>query len=211
MSATATRMLLLGAVAMFQPVNGYQIRRELMSWRVDEWAHTNPGSIYTGLATLERLGHLVRHDLRDGGRDVAVYELTDSGRQELQSLFREAVEAADLHSPLGFHVAFSLLPLIPRKQVLRYLETRAEKLDRRLDELSGPPDPGSPPHVHRMVDLWCRQVTTERVWLTELLAEIRDGGLSFAGEPMTWTPAPDDPGLQMAQDRARYQRMLGRD
>ena len=29
MSARGTRLLLLGGVAMFQPVNGYQIRREL--------------------------------------------------------------------------------------------------------------------------------------------------------------------------------------
>ena len=36
-------MLLLGAVALFEPVNGYQIRRELLSWQVDRWAHTNPG------------------------------------------------------------------------------------------------------------------------------------------------------------------------
>ncbi|MDQ4113433.1 MAG: PadR family transcriptional regulator, partial [Actinomycetota bacterium] len=35
-------MLLLGAVALFEPVNGYQIRRELMSWHVDQWANINP-------------------------------------------------------------------------------------------------------------------------------------------------------------------------
>ena len=49
MAVRETRMLLLGAVAMFEPVNGYQIRRELVSWQVDQWAHVNPGSIYHGL------------------------------------------------------------------------------------------------------------------------------------------------------------------
>ena len=83
MSGHETRMLLLGAVALFEPVNGYQIRRELLSWQVDRWANVNPGSIYGGLNTLTRQGHLVRHDLVDGGRDVAVYELTDSGRAGL--------------------------------------------------------------------------------------------------------------------------------
>jgi len=52
MTPNATRMLLLGAVAMFEPVNGYQIRRELVSWQVDRWAHGKPGSIYNGLGTL---------------------------------------------------------------------------------------------------------------------------------------------------------------
>ena len=86
MSAHETRMLILGAVALFEPVNGYQIRRELLSWQVDRWAKTNPGSIYHGLTSLTNLGHLVRHDLVDGGREVAVYELTPAGlRHVLQA------------------------------------------------------------------------------------------------------------------------------
>src|SRR6478609_1325186 len=55
MASTSTRMLLLGAVQLFEPVNGYQIRRELVSWRVDEWAHINPGSIYSGREEFQRL------------------------------------------------------------------------------------------------------------------------------------------------------------
>jgi hypothetical protein len=42
MAANETRMLLLGVVAMFAPVNGYQIRRELVSWQIDKWAHVQP-------------------------------------------------------------------------------------------------------------------------------------------------------------------------
>ena len=86
-------MLLLGAVALFEPVNGYQIRRELLSWQVDRWAKTNPGSIYHGLTSLTAAGHLVRHDLVDAGRDVAVYELTPSGRAE--------PSASELFTPLA--------------------------------------------------------------------------------------------------------------
>ena len=79
MTPNATRMLLLGAVAMFEPVNGYQIRRELVSWQVDRWAHVNPGSIYNGLGTLTRQGLLARTDVVDGTREVAIYEITDAG------------------------------------------------------------------------------------------------------------------------------------
>jgi len=86
MTPNATRMLLLGAVAMFEPVNGYQIRRELVSWQVDRWAHVNPGSIYNGLGTLTRQGLLARTDVVDGTREVAVYEITDAGRAELESM-----------------------------------------------------------------------------------------------------------------------------
>src|SRR3546814_4934195 len=107
MAAHETRRLLLGAVALFEPVNGYQIRRELLSWQVDRWAHTNPGSIYHGLSALANLGHLVRHDLVDGGREVAVYELTDSGRTELERLMVDALETVNPYERSAFTVARS--------------------------------------------------------------------------------------------------------
>src|SRR4029078_11461056 len=95
MAGEETGMLLLGAVALFEPVNGYQIRRELLSWQVDRWAHTNPGSIYPGLTSLPAQGHLGWHDLVDGGREVAVYELTEVGRAELRRLMVEALETVN--------------------------------------------------------------------------------------------------------------------
>ena len=45
MAATETRLLLLGGVLLFEPVNGYQPRRELLSWQVEDWAHIGRGSI----------------------------------------------------------------------------------------------------------------------------------------------------------------------
>ena len=58
MAATETRLLLLGGVLLFEPVNGYQLRRELLSWQVEDRAHIDPGSIYSGLSTLTRQGTL---------------------------------------------------------------------------------------------------------------------------------------------------------
>ena len=53
---SATRLLLLGTVRIFQPVHGYFVRRELLSWHADAWAHLNPGSVYNGLRSLVREG-----------------------------------------------------------------------------------------------------------------------------------------------------------
>ena len=50
---STTRLVVLGAIRQFQPVHGYFLRRELMSWHVDEWAKIQPGSIYNALRTLE--------------------------------------------------------------------------------------------------------------------------------------------------------------
>ena len=51
---SSTRLLVLGAVRIFQPIHGYDVRRELLSWRVDKWANVAPGSIYNALKTLTK-------------------------------------------------------------------------------------------------------------------------------------------------------------
>jgi DNA-binding PadR family transcriptional regulator len=213
MAAHDTRMLLLGAVALFEPVNGYQIRRELMSWQVDEWAHVNPGSIYNGLTTLTRQGHLLRHDLVDGNREVAVYELTGAGRAELDRLLQQSLETVDLYDVVGFHAALGMLVLVPRPAAIRHLSHRLRALEDLLPHLEGVvgSDPAAaPPHALRSMELQLHRARAERAWLVELLDDIRSGELSFLGEPMGWRPADDDPGWQMNEDRERYRALLGR-
>jgi DNA-binding PadR family transcriptional regulator len=53
---TPTRLLVLGVVRLLQPVHGYDVRRELLSWQADEWANVAPGSVYGALKTMERDG-----------------------------------------------------------------------------------------------------------------------------------------------------------
>lgn len=206
-------MLLLGAVAMFEPINGYQIRRELVSWEIDKWAHVNPGSIYNGLATLTRQGHLVRHDLVDGTREVAVYEMTTKGRAELVQLMVRALEEVDPYDRVAFHAAFSMLPLLDRAQVVHSLERRKVVLQETLDRFPSPRHDGGeygPPHAFASMMLWRDSVATELAWLTDTMRRITSGDLRFEqGEDWGWTPPADDPGWQMNADREKYRALLG--
>ena len=45
-------MMILGLVQWMQPVHGYDVRRELLSWNADKWANIQPGSIYHALRKL---------------------------------------------------------------------------------------------------------------------------------------------------------------
>jgi DNA-binding PadR family transcriptional regulator len=214
MSAHTTRLLLLGGVSLFEPVNGYQIRRELVSWQVDRWAHVNPGSIYHGLTTLTRQGHLVRHDLLDGNREVAVYELTDDGRAELDRLMRSSLETVDPYDRVAFHAAFSMLPLLDKGDAVECLETRCRALEETVgqfpDAATAAGDLG-PPHAIRSLMLWRDTAVTELAWLRETLRDIADGTLKFArDEDWGWQPPPDDPGWQMNSDREKYRALLNR-
>jgi DNA-binding PadR family transcriptional regulator len=213
MAANETRLLVLGAVSLFEPVNGYQIRRELMSWEVDRWAHINPGSIYSSLATLTRQGHLRRHDLTDGGREVAVYTSTDAGREELGSLFVRALGTVEVLDPLPLHTALSMCTLFPREVVAGCLATRVGALADHLAELrrrlAGLGAGGAPPHVARVLELRISLGEVELTWVEGFLAEVRSGALGFAGEPTGWQPPADDPGRQLAKDQVRYRALLG--
>ena len=212
MAATETRLLLLGTVMLFEPVNGYQLRRELLSWQVEDWAHVNPGSIYSGLTTLAKQGNVERHDLVDGSREVAVYTSTPAGRREFERLWVRAVEAVDLLSPLPFHTALSLMPLMRRDRVADALRSRLANLDARVrEQMDGARDVSLlPPHVRSMADLWMGMAQTEREWLVDLVARVERGEFELRGEPTTWQPPSDDPGWQMAHDRNRYLELIAR-
>lgn len=203
-------MLLLGAVALFEPVNGYQIRRELLSWHVDRWAHTNPGSIYHGLTSLTGQGHLSRHDLVDAGREVAVYELTTEGRAELRRLMVEALETVNPYERSGFTVAFSMLPLLDRDEVQRSLIKRRVELERTVAEFGNAKPGVAPPHATRSMLLWLDLAVAELAWLRETIEEVKSGRLAFAPGDDGWTPPADDPGWQMNADRERYRSLLDR-
>lgn len=209
-AALETRLLLLGAVSLFAPVNGYQLRRELMSWQVDEWANIAPGTIYNGLATLTKRGDLIRHDIRDGTRDVAVYEVSDQGRAEFDRLFETALTTVNLTMPIAFHTAMALLPLVTRDVARRLITTRLERLDALRQQYAEASPPSAPPHVEALTTLWARLGQVENEWLIRLAFRIGDGALDFAGETPGWTPDPDDPGWQMAADRQRYLALLAR-
>jgi len=213
MASTSTRMLLLGAVQLFEPVNGYQIRRELVSWEIDKWAHVNPGSIYHGLTTLAGQGLLERHDLRDGTRDVAVYEITAEGRSVLDAMLVEALETVDPYDRVPFHIAFGMLPLVPKAQVVTSLTARRVALELAVaDFVRGADDPmNGPPHARRGWVLWMDLAVAELGWLREVVVDIREGRLKFSpGEDWGWSPPPEDEGWQMGTDREKYRALLGR-
>lgn len=209
-AALETRLLLLGAVSLFAPVNGYQVRRELMTWEVDSWANIAPGSIYNGLTTLARRGDLIRHEIHDEARDVAVYEVSEQGRQEFARLIETAVTTVSLTMPIAFHTAMALLPLVSRTEARRLILTRLERLDDVRQHYADAPTGSAPPHVDALTTLWSRLGAVEYEWLTRLVFQIGDGEFDFAGEEPRWNPEPDDPGWQMADDRRRYISLLAR-
>jgi DNA-binding PadR family transcriptional regulator len=185
----STRLLILGAVRIFQPVHGYYVRRELQSWHVDEWAHLNPGSIYNALRTLTREGMLreVATESAEGRPARTTYALTNDGEAEFLHLLREAMGRVDPFTPDRTFTAFSFSFALPREEVVALLESRIAQLEAahrsvrfRIEETLA--DPDTPNHIvelGRLSDAWQQG---ELGWTRDLLKRIRSGGYTFAGE-----------------------------
>lgn len=205
MAAIQTRFLVLAAVASFEPLNGNQVRRELVGWGADRWGQVQPGSVYSMLGTLTKQGLVAAHEIEDGARQVTVYTLTADGRTELDRLFEQIITVPDPANPVAFYAAVSQAGLLPRRRFCELLRAR-QSADERLASTWGmAAERQRPPAVTHSTSLWLGIAQAERTWVSDTLALVESGGLVFQGEDGAVT-LPVDPGLP--REQARYRRLI---
>lgn len=193
---STTRLLLLGVVRIFQPAYGYQLRRELMTWKVEHWANINPGSIYTGLRTLAKHGYLLELEEGTGNKPGRTsYKLTSDGESEYFSLLRTALWSVDGFQPGRMQAALSFLWSLRRDEVLAALESRIVQLEQTAKaepfvERQVAEDPATPNHVVEMFRIANARDRGELEWTREFRQRVVDGDYSFAGEAPSWQPQP---------------------
>jgi DNA-binding PadR family transcriptional regulator len=193
---STTRLLLLGVVRIFQPAYGYQLRRELLTWNVQEWANINPGSIYTGLRTLAKHGYLQELEEGPGQRPGRTsYKLTTDGETEYFTLLREVLWSVDGFRPDKMQAALSFLWSLRRDEVLAALDARITQFEQRetfatFSERQVTEDPGTPNHVVEMFRIATARDRGELEWTRTFRDRVAGGAYSFAGEPPDWEPSP---------------------
>ncbi|WP_448059991.1 PadR family transcriptional regulator [Cellulomonas hominis] len=195
-TGAATRLLILGCVRIFQPVHGYFLRRELLSWRVDEWANVHPGSIYHALRTLTASGQLDEVEAHaEGTRPTrTAYALTAAGEEEFQALLRDAF--TELDDPVLFVVGMNFATNLPRAEVLELVTARGELIRDRIayaDEWvdQALESPEMPPATSEVLRIFGARLTGELVWLEDYLDRVAGGAYAFHGEPPDWAPSPE--------------------
>lgn len=181
LAVSATRMMILGLVNWMQPVHGYDVRRELLSWNADKWANIQPGSIYHALRKLTAEG-LLREVATEqvGGRPArTTYEVTAKGREEFESLLRDLWW--QLHQPSDpFSAAFSFLPALPREEAAAALRNRARLLRAGNESMRASLDSdwirrSKPVHVGWMYELWCARAEADIAWCERIAGLIESG------------------------------------
>jgi DNA-binding PadR family transcriptional regulator len=193
---SVTRLLVLGAVRIFQPAHGYLVRRELLSWQADEWAHLNPGSVYNALRTLTRDG-LLEELPTDGGADGArqgsgpparaSYRLTADGEGEFLGLLRSALWQLHPFEPGRLTAAISFWNALTRAEVLDALGARRAQLEAGLPMLDHLADAartalGKPDRIQEHFRLSQSLLRGELDWVEAVTERIRAGAYTFAGE-----------------------------
>jgi len=117
--------MILGLVRWMQPVHGYDVRRELMSWQAEEWANIAPGSIYHALRKLSDEGLLEEVATEQVGARPArtTYRVTPKGEIEFDELLRRFWW--EYQQPIDpFLAGFSFLPALPRREAAAALRNR---------------------------------------------------------------------------------------
>lgn len=189
---SSTPLIILGAVQQFQPVHGYFLRRELMTWHVDEWANIQPGSVYNALRTLEQDGYIVAEATESKGKRPArtTYSITPEGKVEFLRLFREAlwdVKAFDTTPAMSIA---SFMHALTRTEVIEALGHRVEKLEAVIlsngyDIEDTKQSTTTPDYVVEIFDFANKRLRAEQEWVRTLRQRIIDGAYTFAGEAST--------------------------
>jgi len=178
-------MLVLGVVHQHGQAHGYQVRRELLTWRADIWARVNPGSIYQALRTCTKNGLLepVATEAA-GGPERTVYRLTPDGETEFLHLVRVAVsDPAWGPGAESLNAAFAFLHLLSRREVADLLGYRARALSaHRASFVATGADDGTPPQVEALNRLHADQIGVAIAWAEDLRKEILAGAYAFAGD-----------------------------
>lgn len=190
---SATRLLVLGTVRIFQPAHGYLVRRELLSWDVENWAAINPGSIYNMLRTLTRDGLLAEVDAvdrADAGKGPArvAYRLTPDGETAFLGLLTSALWEISERDPYLLPAGLCFVTMLTRKQATEALEGREAAIALRVRSLEARgrmllEQRRIPPHTVELMDLGIAHLTGELRWVREARERIEDGHYRFAGEP----------------------------
>lgn len=190
---SATRLLVLGAIRIMQPVHGYDVRRELLSWRLGELANVKPGSIYGAIRTLEKDGCIAVHarESEQSRPERTTYVLTGEGEKEFHLLLRESwwnvTTAAEPLVP-----ALCLMLFLPREELIGALQARVGQLQGSLastgftrdsirDGATGA-EGEIPEHVRDILDFVSARARAELEWARGLQRRLRAGAYTFSGE-----------------------------
>jgi DNA-binding PadR family transcriptional regulator len=184
-----TRLVVLGAVRQFEPVHGYFLRRELMTWHVDEWANIQPGSIYNALKSLKQDGYIQENGTEAAGKrpERTIYQTTPNGVVELMRLLRQTLWTVETFDTKPVMALTSFMFLLSRAEVVAALKVRIAEIDAKVasngfDISDVAKSSTTPAYVREIFELSSLRLRAEQEWARGLYERILAGAYTFADE-----------------------------
>jgi DNA-binding PadR family transcriptional regulator len=201
---STTRLMILGLVNWMEPVHGYDVRRELLSWNADKWAKVQPGSIYHALKKMTEEGLLEEVTTEQVGArpERTTYAITARGKDAFENMLREQWwEISPAMDP--FAAAFAFVPALPRKEAVAALRHRARMMRVTAQGMqdmiaTGRTDITKPVHVQWMFELWIARSEGEVAWC-ERVADLIESGVSYM--PGTDAAADEEAGWKAYREK----------
>lgn len=197
---STTKLMVLGAVRIFQPAHGYWLRRELLTWGVQSWANVNPGSIYNALRSLTKDGLLdeVGTDQTSSRPAKTTYQLTTDGTNAFYGLLRSALWEVHEFDSTQLLAALTFMDVLTREEVTDAITARTDGLRNRVRQIeheaagmeSGRSAPPQAIELHRVS---IERLQGELQWCGDFLQRLRDGYYRFSPEP-GWEERPNAEG-----------------
>lgn len=180
----SARLMVLGIVHQKKETHGYDVYREIMSWKAETWSKVRSGSIYHAFTQLEKQGFLQRkatEKSKDGPAKTS-YSITASGEVELLGLIKRSLLSYEQEE---FAAGIAFMHLLPRQIVIELAEQRLAQYQQTSDFLRALPrelQPTTPATHPEIIDSWTILFTATASWQQQFVNHLRDGRYTFKGE-----------------------------
>ena len=124
----SVRLFILGILQQ-QRTHGYEIRKKLQEWGVENWAHLNWSSVYHALRQMEKEGLIEKQKIVENKNRPAkdVYTILENGENTFFQLLRTAcVEVTVDKNPV--YIVLMYLHYLPNEERIALLQKRLENL-----------------------------------------------------------------------------------
>ncbi len=131
-----TRLMVLGLLAEYGPMSGYEIQQAMQSSQTDKWAGVFPASIYHALKKMEQ-ENLVQLDTieQTGNRSKAIYSITAQGRDDYKQLLIESFMQSSVVFPTTLYTALTFFKSAPISDIILALNKHEEAIKHLYEEM----------------------------------------------------------------------------
>jgi DNA-binding PadR family transcriptional regulator len=174
--------MVLGIVSQKSGTHGYDVHREIISWKAETWSKVRSGSIYHAFTQLEKEGFLQRQATeksKDGPAKTS-YSITKNGQAELLQLIEKALVSYDQEQ---FAAGLAFMHLLSRQKVIDLAKQRLNLYQQTCDFMGSLPQESHPstPATHpEIINSWAVLFTATTIWQQQFIDHLEKGDYTFS-------------------------------